>query len=389
MGRPKIRTDRPTRKFLTKEEHAAQPLTVPCACGCGTMLPALNRSGLPSVWAVGHHMRGNKPNAKIRQTLSDAVAASWDARKGPHEGPRRRFMTKERYEAQPLTVPCACGCGTLLPPLNKLGNPSTFVKGHGRRGTKHTDASKQKMSQVRKARNEERRGDTPAKYWGRFEDPRYRALRNEVLTRDNFTCVVCGMVGRRDGTGVYVDHILEWATHESERYNPANCQTLCYKCHCDRHGWKVAKHGNISPPQPCACGCGELTKPGRTYINGHGRRGRTTSAETIEKIRQAMEGIDSHTGQPAKHHVSRLCACGCGRMTEKGHLYAPGCKQAPRGAAIPGTLSEESRTKLRQPRSEASRAKMRKPKSAAHRAALSIAARRQWAERKGLEPPQE
>lgn len=70
-------------------------------------------------------------------------------------------------------------------------------------------------------------------------------------------------------------------------------------------------------PQPCACNCGQIARPGKKFVRGHHVRGRTVSAETREKLRQRMLGThpseatrqklsESHRGQQTwlgRHHT--------------------------------------------------------------------------------------
>lgn len=80
---------------------------------------------------------------------------------------------------------------------------------------------------------------------GRYE---YKAWRNAVFARDNYTCQECG------ANGVYleVDHVKPWAEHPELRYVIDNGRTLCVACHGVKHGWKrVARHGRCQQ-------CGKL-----------------------------------------------------------------------------------------------------------------------------------
>jgi len=56
----------------------------------------------------------------------------------------------------------------------------------------------------------------------------------------------------------------------------------------------------LSPSQPCACGCLEMTKPGNTYIHGHANKGK---------------------GVPK---VSLPCECGCLEMAKPGNRFIKG-----------------------------------------------------------------
>ena len=55
-------------------------------------------------------------------------------------------------------------------------------------------------------------------------------LRYAILTRDNFSCVLCGKRAR-DGVRIEVDHIDEDATNNDE----SNLQVLCNLCNKGKH----------------------------------------------------------------------------------------------------------------------------------------------------------
>lgn len=61
---------------------------------------------------------------------------------------------------------------------------------------------------------------------------KYADWRKAVFLRDNFTCQMCGQVGRR----LNVHHIKQWSTNVNERYQVSNGITLCEKCHKELHG---------------------------------------------------------------------------------------------------------------------------------------------------------
>jgi len=54
----------------------------------------------------------------------------------------------------------------------------------------------------------------------------YAKWRNEVLKRDNHTCVLCGSV-----KDLHVDHIIPFSISENKRCEVSNGRTLCFNCH--------------------------------------------------------------------------------------------------------------------------------------------------------------
>ena len=58
-----------------------------------------------------------------------------------------------------------------------------------------------------------------------------RAMRYDVLRRDNFHCVRCGR-GREDGVKLHVDHIVPVSRGGTTVMS--NLQTLCEDCNCGK-----------------------------------------------------------------------------------------------------------------------------------------------------------
>lgn len=56
---------------------------------------------------------------------------------------------------------------------------------------------------------------------------RWKVLRQYVLERDGWACVVCGSHRGR----LEIDHKKPVRTHPELSFDPANCQTLCQPCH--------------------------------------------------------------------------------------------------------------------------------------------------------------
>jgi hypothetical protein len=61
--------------------------------------------------------------------------------------------------------------------------------------------------------------------------PAYRAFRDAVMQRDNWTCQDCGKRGGK----LHAHHIIPWAEHPDGQYDPENGVALCVPCHRARH----------------------------------------------------------------------------------------------------------------------------------------------------------
>ena len=55
-----------------------------------------------------------------------------------------------------------------------------------------------------------------------------------VLERDDFRCRICGIGGRKSDWILEVDHI----DGNGKNHDPDNLQTLCVKCHNNKHVWR-------------------------------------------------------------------------------------------------------------------------------------------------------
>lgn len=78
-----------------------------------------------------------------------------------------------------------------------------------------------------------KKGQTPWNYKGITRisllqrDKFRKEISNLILTRDNYTCQICG----QKGGDLHVDHIQSWAEYVELRFNIDNCRTLCRDCH--------------------------------------------------------------------------------------------------------------------------------------------------------------
>ncbi|MEM9341414.1 MAG: HNH endonuclease signature motif containing protein [Pseudomonadota bacterium] len=70
---------------------------------------------------------------------------------------------------------------------------------------------------------------------------RWKALRLQILRRDDFQCVQCG-----ERRWLEVDHIEPVRTCPEGAYAPGNLQTLCKSCHARKTREEIGL-GEISP----------------------------------------------------------------------------------------------------------------------------------------------
>lgn len=69
---------------------------------------------------------------------------------------------------------------------------------------------------------------------GPYGTARWQRLRQAVLTRDLFTCQMCGVIlreGREDDRAAVVDHIQPVRLRPDLFYDPDNLWSVCRQCH--------------------------------------------------------------------------------------------------------------------------------------------------------------
>ena len=86
-------------------------------------------------------------------------------------------------------------------------------------------------------------GRTPENKRARFSFE-YRAWRESVFKRDDFTCQFCGVRGGE----INADHIKPFSLFPDLRLTLSNGRTLCVKCHrtTDTYGVKLLTHKSKS-----------------------------------------------------------------------------------------------------------------------------------------------
>jgi len=69
----------------------------------------------------------------------------------------------------------------------------------------------------------------------------YKKWRSEILRRDNYTCVLCGL-----NENLEADHIKNFHFYKQLRFDLSNGRTLCHGCHIktDDYAYK-SWYGNV------------------------------------------------------------------------------------------------------------------------------------------------
>ena len=113
-----------------------------------------------------------------------------------------------------------------------------------RKGKVHSEEAKKIMSEIKKKNpinywtNKKRldisgenhynwKGGSTDKNKAIRNSTEYKNWRKSVFIRDNYTCTICGQIGKK----LNADHIKPFSTHIELRLDLNNGRTLCYECH--------------------------------------------------------------------------------------------------------------------------------------------------------------
>ena len=152
----------------------------------------------------------------------------------------------------------------------KIGKKNSFY------GKKHTEATKKKISEKKKGKPSNNKGNhyklsenfkekckkrtgEKAGNWqgGKTNEIRklrnsikYREWRNNVYKRDNWTCQECGVKSKKNKK-VYLNahHIKPFAHYSKLRFNINNGITLCIECHKNKTIFMGNQYFKVTPSQ--------------------------------------------------------------------------------------------------------------------------------------------
>lgn len=128
-------------------------------------------------------------------------------------------------------IPCACGCGELIQPIDKCGRSSIFKNGHYWNGKKHSEETKKKMSLARQG--------SKHPLW-KGDDVSYVGLHKWV--RRNFPppehCNMCHEKTNKLEASNISGHYLRDIT---------DYEYLCHSCHLISEGRNITNHMNTPP----------------------------------------------------------------------------------------------------------------------------------------------
>jgi len=124
----------------------------------------------------------------------------------PYERTKRHNLKMyAEYEKLPK-IECACGCGNLIPPINKLGKPAIYKHGHNPEGDKtrfsegHATWNK---GIIGEASTSYINGNSTLPYGHEFT----RAFKKLLRARDGYKCQRCGKTRKQNWRALEIHHI--------------------------------------------------------------------------------------------------------------------------------------------------------------------------------------
>jgi hypothetical protein len=204
---------------------------IPCACGCGTMIPPINRALKPATYAHNHHPGREKTQFKKGDTYSHwsgkknpAAAERMRARKHTPEEGRKRIATKRARYGNSLVPPDVVA---RRKEKKQVRAEQKMIERANRPKMKrrHSEKTKQIISIKTSGPNNHGwkggRGTLP--YGPEFT----RKFKRLIRERDNYTCQRCGKTQEQQGRTLHVHH------RDRDKFNndPTNLITICSSCH--------------------------------------------------------------------------------------------------------------------------------------------------------------
>lgn len=192
---------------------------IPCACGCGKMIPPINKNGIPATYAHGHNPEG-------REHWFQPGMEPWNKGK---KGAQASTRKGTKLPAEQITQ------RTLTRRAKRDGLYQT------KRGWKHTPETIERM-RIANLAHAKPGALNPAWEGGKSFEP-YDATFNlatkrRILKRDDHHCQDCGiLIGRRKGARKANIHHIDC---DKQNTTDDNLLSLCVPCHQRRH-WALRK----------------------------------------------------------------------------------------------------------------------------------------------------
>lgn len=160
-----------------------------------------------------------------------------------------RFIKGNTVRKTSINKHCEiCGIQMTVQPHRFLSGRGKFCSKKCSNLGKYTEDVRKKMSLAKKGKPAPHKSGERCSFWKGGVTPinryirtslEYKLWRESVFKRDNWTCIWCGIVGRR----LQADHIKPFSLYPELRFAIDNGRTLCVDCHkkTDTYGGKINK----------------------------------------------------------------------------------------------------------------------------------------------------
>lgn len=205
------------------------PSQVECQCGCGTLIPAVNKLGKPARFAHGHNWRGQKRPGMTAWNKGKPNPAASRVHKGkklPPEELARRQETRRAKNGGAYQV--ARGWKHKPETIERMRKVNRANARYGPAnhfyGRRHSEETKRQLSeQLSGPNNPNWHGGVGALPYGPGFTRKYKRL---IRERDNYTCQRCGITQAEYGRALQVHHL----DHDKTNNDPTNLVTACGSC---------------------------------------------------------------------------------------------------------------------------------------------------------------
>lgn len=218
------------RHRLKKQAERLVLPAVPCACGCGTLIPPITVQGKPASYAWGHNPSMPPPMGGWNK----GQPAPWAS--ATHKGKK---LTPEQLDRRTKTRRSKYGGAYVTDGKTptELRDPATWRERvaaanrerdmHGPAnpfyGRTHAPEARARMGQRGPESHQWRGGTGYLPYTPEF-NRRFKAL---IRQRDGNCCQRCGKTREQVGRTLHVHHI----DLSKSNNDPSNLTTLCFICH--------------------------------------------------------------------------------------------------------------------------------------------------------------
>jgi hypothetical protein len=215
---------------------------IECACGCGTLIPAINKSGKPARYVRGHNSRDPQSASRATQ-FKKGDRSYWEGKPNPHasavhkgkklsddEIARRTATRRAKYDDG---YGAARGYKWSDESRARLSAVQKAQYASGERVAPHKGAtfSKETRERISRAKsgplNHGWKGGIGYLPYGPEFNRKYKRL---IRERDGYKCVRCGMTQEehkaKHRVGLHVHHL----DHDKFNNDPSNLVTSCAAC---------------------------------------------------------------------------------------------------------------------------------------------------------------